>query len=786
MSDTLPIPITTPGAPEAQAQIHGVSNALKVLGAELGKVSNTGAPRTEQSVKALSNALHTTAETSSRAASGVRRDWGAIANSFNEIRDAVSTVTERVIGFGAAVVNRASEAERLARAQQQLGLSFEQAAQRAGGYVDTLQLATNAQTAAERGIRLHQDELNALTVVAQNYARTTGRDFHDVMENLIETVTEGGEELGKFDTALLRVSNQSQFTANDRLAALVVRARQIAPAANTAAESMQTLGGAITEAGRQAASGFVDGVRQLEVFRNVSSEVRSVFDDMKDSAYAFGGAIATVLGTIVNLGNVALTTLRAGATSIVQTIGALGELASSPRDWRNVLGRVERANQQGAQEAREAFAQLLRDAQGPRERTTVEDRAALPTLAGARRDRRARTQRPGASASGGQNAAESTSAAVALNRTIAQEERAEIERTNAVRLRGLELDRDFARTGAERLRLEERIREERIKGAQADQQVARGQVETVRAFAASVEAQLQRTRNLEQRRTLMEQLNALRNDELELQRRIEDRETDITRAQRERANEQRRVADLMRRPQGGNGTGTFADRLDAERTRRQQARAQRDVERAIDDRLASEQSFTDRLREQHSQRIDLTDEATSFVSTAYGTLTDSLIGYFEAIAEGSMTVGEALQSMLAEVLKTLAKEAFVKAAFYLAEGVASLVSYQYDRAGQAFAAAALYGAAGAAALAGGVALTPSSATSKNKATASGSAQAGERASPVSRERDGDKGGTTINVMFGGPMYGTGGVRQAAREIGGVLRAGVVQGGVQLNLAAGML
>ena len=31
------------------------------------------------------------------------------------------------------------------------------------------------------------------------------------------------------------------------------------------------------------------------------------------------------------------------------------------------------------------------------------------------------------------------------------------------------------------------------------------------------------------------------------------------------------------------------------------------------------------------------------------------------------------------------------------------------------------------------------------------------------------------------MYGTGGVRQASRELAGVLNRGAVQGGVQLNL-----
>jgi hypothetical protein len=51
---------------------------------------------------------------------------------------------------------------------------------------------------------------------------------------------------------------------------------------------------------------------------------------------------------------------------------------------------------------------------------------------------------------------------------------------------------------------------------------------------------------------------------------------------------------------------------------------------------------------------------------------------------------------------------------------------------------------------------------------------------VSARSSGSGATQNITVVFGGPMYGTGGLRQAGREIAAALNGGAVQGGVQLN------
>jgi hypothetical protein len=205
----LELPIQVPGGAEVLTLLERIAAAVEDTGdksAEASQKTATGFERAQERI-------------------------AAAANAFNETREAVSGFAEMVGAMAERLVTSASGAERLERAQQQLGLSFEQAAEAAGGYVDQVQVATAAQTLAERGIRLTQQELNGLSRVAQNYARTTGREFGEAMEQVTEVVTEGGEEMGKLDTALLRVADTARFTADDRLRALVDRAQQLPPGA---------------------------------------------------------------------------------------------------------------------------------------------------------------------------------------------------------------------------------------------------------------------------------------------------------------------------------------------------------------------------------------------------------------------------------------------------------------------------------------------------------------------------------------------------------------------------
>lgn len=318
----------------------------------------------------------------------------AAANMFNETREAVGGFAEMVNAAAEHLLASASNAERMERAQNQLGLSFTQAADAAGGYVNQVEVATAATSLAERGIRLHQDELNGLTRVAQNYARATGKEFAEAMEMVTEVVTEGGEEMGKLDTALLRVADTAQFTANDRLRALVERSQQIAPAARSAAEEMRAFQGAMEEADRAFATGFVESMAS---FRQGTGDAATKMRELRDEMHAAGATVSEVVtragrGTTILVGG-----LITGIGSVVGLLRAAGAGMAALVERRSVGQAAEQefraAMTQGfvGDVARLVGAQIDRLEEMDNDRTSMAaPPAGGPSAADRARDRAAR------------------------------------------------------------------------------------------------------------------------------------------------------------------------------------------------------------------------------------------------------------------------------------------------------------------------------------------------------------------------------------------------------------
>lgn len=293
--DPLKIPVEVPQGAEALAMLERIAQAVEGT----GRAAESAGDKAEEGASA----------------------WRRAADTFNEVREAAGALIEGINGAVERLAASASEAERLSRAQRQLGLDFDAAAAGAGGYVDSLEVATAASTLAERGIRLQQDELSALTRVAQNYARTTGKEFSEAMEMVTEVVTEGGEEMGKLDTALLRVADTARFTADDRLSALVERASQIAPAARTAEESMRAFEGALRDAERTFSQGFVES---LASFQTGTADAATKVRELKDEITAVGATVGEVVGRAGSGIMILVGGLIAGLGSVVGVLRAAG------------------------------------------------------------------------------------------------------------------------------------------------------------------------------------------------------------------------------------------------------------------------------------------------------------------------------------------------------------------------------------------------------------------------------------------------------------------------------
>mgnify|MGYP000855340978 CR=1 FL=1 len=264
-SDRLLIPVEVPGGDPALALLERIASAVEGTG------------------RASASASQQTA-----AAESI---WRRTADTFNEVRQAATSIIGDINAVAEHLVTGASEAQRMARATAQLGLDFDRAADGAGGYVDKLEVMTAAQGFAERGIRLTQTELNALSRVSQDYARQTGREFREVVQQLGEGIAKGGEELGRFGPELARTS-ATTHTAGERLRVLVEHAQQISPAARTAEESMRAFEGALRDADRTFSQGFVE---TLASFQSNVTDSASAVRDLRGEIYAIGATTAEVV-----------------------------------------------------------------------------------------------------------------------------------------------------------------------------------------------------------------------------------------------------------------------------------------------------------------------------------------------------------------------------------------------------------------------------------------------------------------------------------------------------------
>lgn len=225
------------------------------------------------------------------------------------------------------------------------------------------------------------------------------------------------------------------------------------------------------------------------------------------------------------------------------------------------------------------------------------------------------------------------------------------------------------------------------------------------------------------------------------------------------------------------------EQLDAARMERTIARERR----ALDRRADQQQTFTERMRDYYQSDVSAAEEAAAGLQTTFKATGDAFAAHVEAFAAGRETAAEALQGMAADAITEIGKQALVKAGYFFAEGLGNLATFNFPGAATAFAASAAYAAVGGGFVAAGAAITePPEAKKAGREEAARKAEE-DRTKPRRAEtgtgsrggKGGEGEGITYNITFGGPMYGTGGVRQAARQMVGAINRGGIQGGVQI-------
>lgn len=648
---------------------------------------------------------------------GAKAFWESssrFGEAYRNIREPLADITEGLVHAAERTAHLAAEQGRLERVQSSLGVSLSRSQEYAGGFAAQTEIATSALTLMGQGVRVSQQELDALARLSMRRASDTGRDLHDVLENLTESVTEGGEELGKVSPALLAVADSSH-SAGERLAAMVVEAEKLGPATRDAATDFARYTEAVETSQRQLSAGFVEELTHLDNLSGKTRDARDAADDWNTSMRAVGATFAYLGSAALNgVGAIAGTIATAIATVPALLTGAgnaFREFTNADNLRRGVAG--ERA---GA-----AFNAAMNN----------ETLTSLTDFVEAR--------------------------VAALNALVEDQDTSRTSATPGAAPTAGDLARDRRLRGASNNAL----------GGQAEN--TRPDMTFSRDETGLFPGQRRRGR---QRATLAQLMDRAggRNGlpfegESSPDLAVVTEEGTFTEA-----------ADLAQEVENQHGKSAAQAAVDAaafansDTTRFRDRQTERAVEREQqeqDQRLERMRSFTDRWRDLHTEQVDVTAQAMESIAGLIEEGGGAIGGAWEQIVTGQKSVSDAFQDGLTDFLKGVAKRESVEGGVELGKGASALAGIvTAPLAPGHFAAAAVH--FGIAAAAGGASML--TARAPPATSGGGGASSGPRERPLptnAQNPDRAGGGNVINLTFGGGVV-MGTPRELAAEIGNVL------------------
>lgn len=648
----------------------------------------------------------------------LRSGLSNVRGGFRDTYDVIDAWVGRVNSAVDRVTALASEQERLNFVSARTGLDLDRAAEAAGRFADETEAAQAATTLLQAGVRVSQQELDALMRVAGATSQTLGITTAQAVQRLTDTLVSGSVEgLRRFTPDLVDLGGEAH-SASERVRALVSVAEQTPQAMDNASDSVARFRDRIDDASRTIATSFVQEWQRLsdlgKPFRDASTDAEELNRDLQAMGQTAarvlglaGNALGVVGGFVATGGAAALRLAQRGinAVQLQDDDGRMettDELADFTRHrWRALMGMLDDGDQRttvdtaeddrrARDDGRRRLAQAAQDLQRRREA-----------------ERLARRRRLGLDNDDDEMSGANT--------------RADLESAPTIEVRGRAPGRGGGRGGGRDAAFERRLRDENA----------------VQDALREIRAERERVENL------------LRDAAQE--RRGEEREAQQAAGQ----NARDRDADLARRQWGRSDPGLRAEN--------DGARLARQEERALDHRRQSLRSFTDFYEEQQQRQVIAAQEAANGVSFAFDSMGKAYAKHLMAVVQGREELGAALQGMLADTLTAIAEESAKQAGVNLAGGFAALATYRYDAAANHFAAAGIYTGLAVGTGLAGAALQPETARQGGASRAEGERSRALDTGRNKASNDNAKGTTIIEQHYYAPVIG--GREATSAEVG---------------------
>ena len=754
---------------ELSKEARAVANSLKQMG---DAAKNAQAPLA---------GVGESAEDASRSTQVLTHALGELA------ADGLNNAIDAALRFGPALVEAAAGSERHQMALQQLGAAYGVVQQATNGVVSAEQAAAVQQRALQSGLRLSAQELAAVTARARDFARSTGTDINQALEQLTDQLINPGEELSKFGIRL-----QQGMEAGDQLREalrqLSEQAGQTGVAQASLSESMEMA----TRAQREATDALAGFIAQRLELADFFTQFSGWLTQATTDANSFNTMIEAAVGTLTEMIGLRSTAMAPQAQSASgQFTTEAGAIASRLRARGFNLGGVElgRLGVQGTPEQRARILEALQRAERGALEGGAQETLGFAGGRGVTRQQALQQQLRGLTAEIEQTFAEQERIRIEAERATERARRAEINRRN--RVSGGGGGGGGGRAEAERLASEQAdlLTREPFRRLPTDTAGLASFFAGFRPGAERVQAGLG-TADIATR-SAIERMTSGRSalEALDLTgRRQEGQRQELLARGREDAAGRLQVQTLRER------RTALLDLLDANTAYMDQAREANASEQSINDlltqRIGIQTSLAETTRALTEEQYRLSEsqqfvleKSTEVAGVLGGTLVDAAFAAQDAQANAGATFAQVVEDQTRAFLRSLARQSVVSALQETAKGVGALAMGNVPGSIAHFKSAGLHAATAAAAGIGAAAMGPQ--TSATPAAAGGAAGAGTTtaARADDRQTGGGGGPLTLVVNVSGAAFTDAGVQQA---VGSALREAVGTGAIRREHLVGLL
>lgn len=251
---------------------------------------NRALGQTEKDAKDAKDSVVSVGGASEKSAKDVTALSTAFGNlASNQMQAAIDATRAWIQDIPAA----AARSEAHAAALASLGGAYDAVRTATNGVVTAEQARSIQQRTAQAGLHLTAQELAAVTQRAREYARVTGVELGQALDQLTDQLINPGQELARFGIVLQQGQSRGQMMS-EALRQLGVQAAQTAVSAQTLSESYEDFNRAQAELSDGLRDMIAQGLELGQFYQQATSWLRG----LRTSTDAWDTALRGVLGTL--------------------------------------------------------------------------------------------------------------------------------------------------------------------------------------------------------------------------------------------------------------------------------------------------------------------------------------------------------------------------------------------------------------------------------------------------------------------------------------------------------